>query len=67
MERLGDIFTISSGGTPNKNETSYYVNGTIPWVKTGDLKDKYVPKGIECITEEGLNNSSAKLFPKDAV
>jgi len=67
MARLGDIFTISSGGTPNKNEKSYYVNGTIPWVKTGDLKDKYVHKGIECITEEGLNNSSAKLFPKDTV
>ena len=67
MARLGDIFTISSGGTPNKNEESYYVNGTIPWVKTGDLKDKYVPKEIECITEEGLNNSSAKLFPKDTV
>ena len=67
MARLGDIFTISSGGTPNKNEASYYTNGTIPWVKTGDLKDKYVPEGIECITEEGLNNSSAKLFPKDTV
>ncbi len=67
MARLGDIFTISSGGTPNKNETSYYANGTIPWVKTGDLKDKYVPKGIECITDEGLNNSSAKLFPRDTV
>ena len=67
MARLGDIFTISSGGTPNKIEASYYANGTIPWVKTGDLKDKYVPEGIECITEEGLNNSSAKLFPKDTV
>ena len=67
MARLGDIFTISSGGTPNKNESSYYTNGTIPWVRTGDLKDKYVSKGIECITEEGLNHSTAKLFPKDTV
>ena len=67
MARLGDVFTISSGGTPNKNEISYYQNGTIPWVKTGDLKEKYVPAGIECITEEGLNNSSAKLFPENTV
>ena len=67
MARLGDIFTVSSGGTPNKKETSFYDNGTIPWVKTGDLKEKYVPEGIECITEAGLNNSSAKLFPKDTV
>lgn len=65
--RLGDIFTVSSGGTPNKKEASFYESGTIPWVKTGDLKEKYIPEGIECITEAGLNNSSAKLFPKDTV
>ena len=67
MARLGDIFTISSGGTPNKNETSYYESGTIPWIKTGDLKGKYVSKEVEYITEEGLNNSSAKLFPNNTV
>ncbi|MBR2929460.1 MAG: restriction endonuclease subunit S [Oscillospiraceae bacterium] len=67
MARLGDVFTISSGGTPNKKETSFYEHGTIPWVKTGDLKGKYVPDIIECITEAGLNNSSAKLFPPNTV
>ena len=67
MARLGDIFTITSGGTPDKKKSAYYTNGTIPWVKTGDLKNQYVPTGIECITEEGLNNSSAKLFPTNTV
>ena len=63
MVKLGEIFTITSGGTPDKKKSSYYTGGTIPWVKTGDLKSKYVAEGVECITEEGLNNSSAKLFP----
>ena len=67
MARLGEVFTISSGGTPNKKEISFYEHGTIPWVKTGDLKGKYVPDIIECITEAGLNNSSAKLFPPNTV
>ena len=67
MARLGDIFTITSGGTPDKKKSEYYANGTIPWVKTGDLKNQYVPTGIECITEEGLKNSSAKLFPPNTV
>ena len=67
MARLGDIFIITSGGTPDKKKSEYYANGTIPWVKTGDLKNQYVPTGIECITEEGLNNSSAKLFPPNTV
>ena len=67
MAKLGEVFTIASGGTPDKRNPSYYENGTIPWVKTGDLKNQYVPAGIECITEEGLNNSSAKLFPPNTV
>ena len=67
MAKLGDFFTIASGGTPDKGNPFYYENGTIPWVKTGDLKNQYVPTGIDCITEEGLNNSSAKLFPPNTV
>ena len=65
--KLGEVFTISSGGTPNKNENSYYDNGTIPWVKTGDLKDKYISNNVDYITELGLQNSSAKLFPVNTV
>ena len=67
MAKLGEVFTIASGGTPDKGNPFYYENGTIPWVKTGDLKNQYVPTGIDCITEEGLNNSSAKLFPPHTV
>ena len=67
MDKLGEVFTIASGGTPDKGNPFYYENGTIPWVKTGDLKNQYVPTGIDCITEEGLNNSSAKLFPPHTV
>ena len=67
MARLGDVFTITSGGTPDKKKSEYYTNGTIPWVKTGDLKSQYVPVDIEYITEEGLNNSSAKRFPPNTV
>ncbi len=65
--RLGEVFQISSGGTPSKQKTEYYLGGSIPWVKTGDLKDKFVSEDIERITKDGLDNSSAKLFPKNTV
>ena len=67
MVKLGDVFKITSGGTPEKNKIEYYINGTIPWIKTGDLKGRYVSKEVECITEIGLENSSAKLFPEGTV
>ena len=58
--KLGDIFEIGSGGTPSKSHPEYY-GGNIPWVKTGDLKNEYLYEVEDFITEEGLNNSSAKI------
>lgn len=67
IARLGDVFKITSGGTPNRSNTEYYDGGTIPWVKTGDLKVKDLYDVSECITEQGLQNSSAKIFPKNTI
>lgn len=64
--KLGDIFEIGSGGTPSKSHPEYY-GGDIPWVKTGDLKSEYLYEVEDFITEEGLKNSSAKLYEPDTV
>jgi type I restriction enzyme S subunit len=61
--KISDIADTSSGGTPNRGMIEYY-NGNIPWVKSGELKDGIITSCDEYITEEGLKNSSAKLFPK---
>ena len=66
MKTLGEIFEIVSGGTPSKSHPEYY-DGNIPWVKTGDLKDEYLYSVEDCISEEGLNNSSAKMYPSGTV
>jgi len=64
---LGRIYDISSGGTPSKKCKDYYDGGKIKWVKTGDLKEKYLYDTDEYITQKGLQNSSAKLYPSDTV
>ena len=64
--RISHVYQTSSGGTPEKGHPEYY-NGTIPWVKVGDLTSIYIDQTKEKITEEGLANSSAKLFPKDTI
>lgn len=63
---LGEIFEIGSGGTPSKTHPEYY-GGSIPWVKTGDLKDEYLYSVEDCITEEGLKSSSAKMYQPGTV
>lgn len=65
--RMGDIFKITSGGTPSRKKSENFENGTIPWVKTGDLNIPVLTHTDECITEIGLQNSSAKLFPVGTV
>jgi len=65
--KIGDLFKTSSGGTPLRNKPEYYENGKISWLKSGEVAQGYIYKSEEYITEEGLKNSSAKLFPVNSV
>lgn len=64
--KLSDLAEIQSGGTPSRSNSAYW-NGDIPWVKISDIKGKYVTETEEFITEEGLMNSSAKVFERGTI
>lgn len=61
--RLGEVYDTTSGGTPSRAVSEYWKNGKIKWVTTSELLDGYITNTNECITELGLQNSSAKVFP----
>lgn len=61
---LGEIGNTSSGGTPLRNKKEYWENGSIKWLKSGELNDGYIDFIEENITEEAIKNSSAKIFQK---
>lgn len=63
---LEQIAEWGSGGTPSRKNSSYY-GGDVPWIKTGDLGEKYVTQATEFITDEAVKNSSAKFFKKGSV
>lgn len=56
-----------SGSTPSRAYNEFWNGGTISWVKSGEVHNNITLKTEECITQEGLNGSSAKLLPKDTV
>lgn len=58
---------ISSGGTPTTSNNGYYDNGTIPWLRTQEVDFKEIWDTNIKITEDGLNNSSAKWIPANCV
>lgn len=66
-EKIGLHYNTCSGGTPSRTHEEYYADGTIPWVKTGEIKDNIIIHTDECITEEGIKGSSAKLLQQGAV
>src|SRR3990172_4732730 len=65
--KLGDVCKTTSGGTPLKSKREYYENGTIPWLKSGEVDQGLIYESEEMITEKGLKNSSAKIFPVNTV
>ncbi|MBS2101092.1 restriction endonuclease subunit S [Carboxylicivirga linearis] len=54
---LGEITDWFSGGTPSKQNESYW-NGDIPWISARTLKGTRVSDSELKITEEGLSNGS---------
>ena len=68
--RIGDLGEIVGGGTPKSTNPKFWSSGTIEWITPADMKNitgKYVSHGGRRITELGLEQSSAKLLPKDSI
>ena len=65
--KLSDIcLKIASGGTPQTKENSYW-DGGVRWFSTKELQDQFLIDSEKTMSESGLENSSAKLFPINTV
>jgi type I restriction enzyme S subunit len=60
VSALGYVARIDSGSTPDRANLNYW-GGSIPWVKTGEVNYDPITQAEECITEAGLQGSSAKV------
>ncbi|EOZ4596343.1 restriction endonuclease subunit S [Morganella morganii] len=64
--RLGDIGTISGGGTPSKNNEEYWL-GDIPWLSPKDMKVDYISTAEFNISELAVANSSVRIIPNNSI
>ena len=66
--KLGSISKMSSGGTPKSTVPKYY-GGSIPWVSIADMTSngKVIYKTIRNLTDDGLKNSAARIYPKGTI
>ncbi len=63
ITKLGEVCITTSGGTPSRKVPKYF-GGNIPWVKSGELDKGLILDTDERISEEAIQDSSAKIFPK---
>lgn len=66
-DKIGKIYETCSGGTPSRDNADFYNNGSIPWVKTGELQDCLIHNTEESITEVAIKKSSAKILPNHSL
>ena len=61
--RLGDCCNIFVGGTPSKQESSFWENGTVKWISSKYIGDNGRILNYDLITEEAVRLSAAKIAP----
>jgi type I restriction enzyme S subunit len=66
FDKLGNVTKVTSGGTPSRSNKNYW-NGNVPWVSTSLIDFNVIQSAEEYITQEGVTNSSAKMFSKGTV
>lgn len=69
IETVADLCDmVRNGGTPRRMESDYWKDGTIPWFRTGELNDGFLPRASEqFITDRGLAESNCRLFARGTV
>lgn len=58
---------VSNGGTPKRSMPCYWNNGNVPWLTSGEVRQRFVLATENFISTEGLRNSSAKMLPAGCI
>ncbi len=56
-----------SGSTPTKGNSDYYENGTIPWIRTQDVRFNEITEVDSYITEKAVAETAVKWIPENCV
>lgn len=65
-KKIYELCRLGSGGTPSRSIPHYY-KGDIPWIKTGEVINDEIIETEEHITQDAIDNSSAKIYPKGSL
>lgn len=61
---IEQIVDVATGATPKRGNSSYWDNGTIPWITSAVVNELFVDEASEFITEQAIRESNTKVFPQ---
>lgn len=67
MKKLRDVCELQAGGTPARDNESFWNSNDYPWYTSGELNDVYTSGPMKYISNAGLEMSSARIFPKGSL
>ena len=67
LTKISEIAKTYSGGTPTSSNKDFYNSKDVPWINSGELNESFISATDNYISELGLKNSSAKLYPANSI
>ena len=67
---VGELADFVGGGTPNRQQSDFWRDGTVPWITPTDLtinRRKFISGGAENISKLGLEHSNTQLVPPKSI
>jgi type I restriction enzyme S subunit len=57
------IADVGTGTTPSRENSAFFMGGTIPWVTSGETGQAFIRKTEQHVTELALANTSLTVYP----
>jgi len=64
---LGQSCTLVTGATPSKAKSEYWENGTIPWMSSGEVNNRFIFETEAKISQKGYDNTSTTIVPTHSI
>jgi type I restriction enzyme M protein len=63
---IGEVCELVGGGTPSKQNESYWKHGSVKWISSKHIDDRGEITGYELVTKKAVEESSARVAPRDS-
>jgi type I restriction enzyme S subunit len=67
VEKLDELGAWKGGMTPSMRNQSYWANGNVPWISSGDVKSAQLKETAYSITKTAVRQGTTTLLPANSI